>query len=69
MILPWQCVVCKERFTSLFKGSIHARDKHAVKPGVAFIEYRMDGTPVSRSLDRADELLTERDYPEFGQPY
>jgi hypothetical protein len=49
MKTPWECSVCHERFTSLFKGSIHARNHMGAPPAV--IVYTTDWTPVSRSLD------------------
>lgn len=47
MTEPWQCTVCKERFTSAFKGSIHVRAMH---PSGSVV-YTADGPRVSRCID------------------
>lgn len=54
MIKPWECSVCHERFGSLFKGSIHARNHQGAPPAV--IVYKLEGQPVKRCLQPEDRL-------------
>ena len=69
MKAPWECSVCHERFTSLFKGSIHARNHMGAPPAV--IVYMMEGQPVKRCLQPEDKLhlAPEPVATIDGQPY
>lgn len=58
MVKPWECSICHERFGSLFKGSIHARNHQGAPPAV--IEYKLEGQPVKRCLQPDDESLASR---------
>lgn len=54
MKAPWLCPICKERFTSCFKASVHLRNHQGVSTPP---QYLMEGQPVNRSLDRTEESL------------